>query len=69
MRGAIREDDWPAGPNPKDDPVNAIRSASHLFDPVTNSPLVSPGVYYTTAPNWDLQGTFRYFSALSNIPA
>lgn len=62
MRGAIREDDYPFGPNPMDDPVNAIRPRNHFYDPAQNRALttilgISLG---EKAPDWGL-GTSNVF--------
>ncbi len=56
LRGAIREDDYPFGPNPMDDPVNAVRPFNHFYDPVLNRALttilgITPG---EKAPDWGL---------------
>ena len=62
MRGAIREDDYPFGPNPMDDPVNAFRPRNHFYDPAQNRALttilgLSLG---EKAPDWGL-GTSDVF--------
>ena len=62
LRGAIREDDYPFGPNPMDDPVNAFRPRNHFYDPAQNRALttilgLSLG---EKAPDWGL-GTSDVF--------
>ena len=54
MTGAIREDDYPTGPNPKnEDPYGYIvRSLSHFYDPVFNRPLTVGGALGAPAPTW-----------------
>lgn len=63
MRGAIREDDYPLGPNPQfDDPVNAIRPFNHFYDPVLNRALTTAlGSLGKKAPDWGA-GTSDIFS-------
>src|SRR3989344_6614977 len=62
LRGAIREDDYPFGPNPMDDPVNAFRPRNHFYDPAQNRAIttilgLSLG---EKAPDWGL-GTSDVF--------
>jgi hypothetical protein len=61
MRGAIREDDYPSGPNPwltdPDFPSSFFRVSNHFFDPVKRLGLRSRIANGEMAPQWAIGST------------
>lgn len=72
LRGAIREDDFPGGPQPSDDtiPGDLFRIANHFFDPYNNSPLSGPSIIQREkAPNWAIGTANAFESPVQPNPA